>query len=71
MAAGTRNVETHSGCHAHLVGATARRQPSLDVGVNWYLVKPVEFDALFDMLKTVNLYWVMFNTKPNLTGGAP
>ena len=39
-----------------------------DSGVNSYLVKPVEFDALLQMLKTVNLYWVMFNTKPNLNG---
>ena len=37
-----------------------------DVGVNSYLVKPVEFEALFDMLKAVNLYWVMVNTKPDL-----
>jgi CheY-like chemotaxis protein len=41
-----------------------------DTGVNSYLVKPVEFEALFDMLKAVNLYWVMFNTKPNLNGAA-
>jgi CheY-like chemotaxis protein len=39
-----------------------------DSGVNSYLVKPVEFEALFDMLKAVNLYWVMFNTQPNLNG---
>jgi CheY-like chemotaxis protein len=39
-----------------------------DSGVNSYLVKPVEFDALFDMLKAVNLYWVMFNTKPHFNG---
>jgi CheY-like chemotaxis protein len=41
-----------------------------DTGVNSYLVKPVEFEALFNMLKAVNLYWVMFNTKPNLNGPA-
>ena len=40
-----------------------------DTGVNSYLVKPVEFNALFDMLKTVSLYWVMFNTKPHLGNG--
>ena len=27
-----------------------------DIGVNSYLVKPVEFDGLLQMLKTVNLY---------------
>ncbi len=42
-----------------------------DGGVNSYLVKPVEFDALFEMLKTVNLYWVMFNAKPNLDVDTP
>jgi CheY-like chemotaxis protein len=39
-----------------------------DIGVNSYLVKPVEFDALFELLRTVNLYWVMFNTKPIVNG---
>jgi CheY-like chemotaxis protein len=40
-----------------------------DTGVNSYLVKPVGFEGLFDMLKAVGLYWVMFNTKPHVGNG--
>jgi CheY-like chemotaxis protein len=35
-----------------------------DIGVNSYLVKPVAFDGLLQMLKTVNLYWLMLNERP-------
>jgi CheY-like chemotaxis protein len=57
-----------------VVMLTSSEQPrdvnsAYDSGVNSYLVKPVEFDALFDMLKAVSLYWVMFNTKPHLGNG--
>jgi CheY-like chemotaxis protein len=37
-----------------------------DLGANSYLVKPVDSDALVDMLKTVELYWLFSNTKPDL-----
>ncbi len=39
-----------------------------DIGVNSYLVKPVEFDGLLEMLKTVNLYWLMLNEHPRIDG---
>ena len=39
-----------------------------DSGVNSYLVKPVEFDGLLEMLKTVNLYWLMLNERPRFNG---
>jgi CheY-like chemotaxis protein len=39
-----------------------------DTGVNSYLVKPVDFDGLLQMLKTVNLYWLLLNEKPRFTG---
>jgi CheY-like chemotaxis protein len=39
-----------------------------DGGVNSYLVKPVEFDGLLQMLKTVNLYWLMLNERPRFNG---
>jgi CheY-like chemotaxis protein len=42
-----------------------------DQGVNSYLVKPVEFDGLLEMLKTVNLYWLMLNEKPRFDGDHP
>jgi CheY-like chemotaxis protein len=34
------------------------------LGANSYLVKPVGFDSLLDMIKTLNLYWLMFNQTP-------
>jgi CheY-like chemotaxis protein len=39
-----------------------------DLGVNSYLVKPVEFAGLLEMMKTVNLYWLMLNERPRLDG---
>jgi CheY-like chemotaxis protein len=39
-----------------------------DTGVNSYLVKPVDFDGLLRMLKTVNLYWLLLNEKPRFSG---
>jgi CheY-like chemotaxis protein len=35
-----------------------------DLGVNSYLVKPVDFDGLLQMLKTVSFYWLILNEKP-------
>ena len=35
-----------------------------DVGVNSYLVKPVEFDALRGLIETVRKYWVGTNENP-------
>jgi CheY-like chemotaxis protein len=40
-----------------------------DLGANSYLVKPVAFEALLDMVKTLNLYWLIFNQKPKLEEG--
>lgn len=36
-----------------------------DLGANSYLVKPVSFDALFDMVKILQPYWVIMNKRPN------
>ena len=38
-----------------------------DFGANSYLVKPVEFDDLRDMLDKVHIYWIDLNAKPNLS----
>lgn len=35
-----------------------------DLGANSYLVKPVGFEALVDMVKTIYGYWLHFNQKP-------
>jgi CheY-like chemotaxis protein len=53
-----------------VVMLTSSEQPrdvdaAYDSGVNSYLVKPVEYDSLFKMLKAVNLYWIMLNEQPN------
>jgi CheY-like chemotaxis protein len=37
-----------------------------EAGANSYLVKPVDSVALVDMLKTVELYWIVTNTRPDL-----
>jgi CheY-like chemotaxis protein len=40
-----------------------------DLGVNSYLTKPVGFEALVEMVKSVNLYWLVLNEQPELRGG--
>jgi len=37
-----------------------------DLGANSYLVKPVSFDALLDMVKALGLYWLILNQKPGI-----
>jgi|SRR5579884_2696782 len=37
-----------------------------DLGANSYLVKPVEFEALLQMMKAVGLYWLVMNEKPQM-----
>ncbi len=40
-----------------------------DLGVNSYLTKPVGFEALLEMVKNVNLYWLVLNENPELRQG--
>jgi CheY-like chemotaxis protein len=35
-----------------------------DMGANSYLVKPVSFHDFLEMIRTLDLYWLMFNEKP-------
>jgi CheY-like chemotaxis protein len=37
-----------------------------DLGANSYLVKPVGSDELIGLLKTIELYWLVTNTRPSL-----
>jgi len=37
-----------------------------DLGANSYLVKPVDFNALLEMMKTLGLYWLAMNENPVL-----
>ena len=39
-----------------------------ELGANTYLVKPVKFEGLVDMMKTLNLYWLILAEKPSLAG---
>ncbi len=40
-----------------------------DLGVNSYLTKPVGFEALLEMVKSVNLYWLVLNEYPEIRRG--
>lgn len=37
-----------------------------ELGVNSYLVKPVTFDSLLEIVRAFDLYWFSFNEKPQL-----
>jgi CheY-like chemotaxis protein len=37
-----------------------------EAGANSYLVKPVNSSALVDMIKTIELYWIVTNMRPDL-----
>lgn len=41
-----------------------------DLGINSYLVKPVAFDNLMQIVKTLGLYWMALNENPNLAQAA-
>lgn len=37
-----------------------------DLGVNAYITKPVAFNDLVEIVKTLNLHWIIFNEKPQV-----
>jgi CheY-like chemotaxis protein len=37
-----------------------------ELGANSYLVKPVAFDGLFELVQGLNNYWTRFNERPDL-----
>ena len=37
-----------------------------DLGANSYMVKPVAFEALFDLAEKLNLYWLLTNHPPQV-----
>lgn len=49
---------------------TSRESPDInrayDLGVNSYLAKPVDFDALLALVRTVQLYWITLNERPDI-----
>ena len=38
---------------------------SYDLGVNSYMVKPVDFDKFFQVVEELGLYWLLLNKVPN------
>lgn len=40
-----------------------------ELGANSYLVKPVAFEALLDLVKAIDLYWLVLNEAPRPGGG--
>lgn len=41
-----------------------------DLGVNSYLVKPVAFDALVEMVQSLGMYWLILSTAPEIEGAS-
>lgn len=37
-----------------------------DLGANSYLLKPVGFSALVEVVQALNLYWILLNQKPEI-----
>ena len=53
-----------------VVMLTSSKQPvdinrAYDLGVNGYLVKPVNFDGLVEMVKTIDSFWLRINEQPS------
>ena len=40
-----------------------------ELGANSYLVKPVGFDTLQEMIQTLGLYWLVLNERPQVGAG--
>jgi CheY-like chemotaxis protein len=39
-----------------------------ELGANSYLVKPAGFDSLLELVKNLDMYWLILNEKPELNG---
>ncbi|MEB3886838.1 response regulator [Lyngbya sp. CCY1209] len=58
-------------CRIPVVVLTSSRESvdvdrAYDLGANSYLVKPVSFDALSNMIQTIDTYWLKFNQSPSI-----
>ena len=42
-----------------------------DLGANSYLVKPVSFDPLLELIKVLGLYWLVHNQPPEASSSGP
>lgn len=41
---------------------------SYNLGVNSYIIKPVDFDKFVEAAKEIGLYWLLLNTAPHTSG---
>lgn len=52
-----------------VVLTSSREDPDVnrayELGANTYLVKPVQFEGLVEMMKALNLYWLILAEKPS------
>lgn len=53
-----------------IIALTASREnndinQAYEMGINSYLVKPIQFEQLVDLVNLVNRYWFELNEKPN------
>ncbi|HEV8411192.1 MAG TPA: response regulator [Gemmatimonadaceae bacterium] len=39
-----------------------------ELGANSYLVKPVSFETLLELVKSLELYWLVLNERPKVSG---
>jgi CheY-like chemotaxis protein len=53
-----------------VVLTSSREDPDInrayELGANTYLVKPVKFEGLVEMMKALNFYWFMLSEKPTI-----
>src|SRR5574340_1347197 len=61
-------------CRLPVIVLTSSSQSSdinraYDLGANSYLTKPVSFESLLEMVKTLNMYWLVLNRFPDLKIG--
>jgi CheY-like chemotaxis protein len=58
-----------------VVLTSSREDPDVnrayELGANTYLVKPVKFEGLVEMMKALNLYWLILAEKPTLPAHLP
>jgi two-component system response regulator len=65
-----REIRAHPGLrHLPVVILTSSREESdivesYDLGVNSYIVKPVDFDKFVETVQTLGLYWLLLNEPP-------